>query len=86
MASAEANPKAKRSRYQGDVDRLVAALRPFVTKPNWIAYGTKMDVSPIKADLILPHGEMLQALRNIQDNLSFKPGHMTTAMQESEFS
>eukprot|EP00969_Alexandrium_andersonii_P182415 8059868-Alexandrium_andersonii.AAC.1 len=41
-----------------------------------------MDSSPIKSELIIPHGAMLAALREIQPNLSFKPGHMSTAFDE----
>eukprot|EP00971_Amphidinium_carterae_P202867 4025795-Amphidinium_carterae.1 len=60
----------QRKRYEGEKSRLEALLAEFITKRSWIKYGAKS--SSVCGKEIVHCKGLLQALRSLQPNLSFK--------------
>jgi hypothetical protein len=64
-----------RSRYDGSLDKLHAALAPFVTDVSWLVYQDRAN-DPVKPEILVAHKLMLRALTHLSPNLSFSKSQL----------
>ena len=71
--------EAGRHRYAGSAGELAAVLRPFADSPGWLAYEEKHCAGAVQPKVLLVKGALLNALKSLQDNLSFAQKSMLDA-------
>ena len=82
VASSSFDMSKPRTRYAGTASDLAEVLTPFATKPGFVKYDEAGRVADAKIHhkYILDHGDMLDALRQAQENLSFTKTLVTAAL------
>jgi hypothetical protein len=64
-----------RSRYDGSVEDLHAAIRPYVTSTGWFQYHEKVS-EHIRSDILVANKQLLRTLTELSPNLSFNKSQL----------
>ena len=70
----------KRETWPGDAEYLASVLMPYVTKPNFLVYGTDPEKDKLDKSVITQQAPMLRQLKELQPNLAFKGSTLRRAL------